>query len=107
MSTRRKLFGNGRHLGWAFDRLAGWILAIGDRLFVDEDVWARAKGLQVEVRLGGLGRTYRDPRFDSLAGCPVCRGIGSDQDIRCCDHCSGTSRIRLDAPLTRDAGVAR
>ena len=41
---------------------------------------------------GGLGRRYRDPRFDTLAECPKCRGAGATGD-RPCPPCQSTGRI--------------
>jgi hypothetical protein len=88
-------------------RLAAWIRAAGDRLFREDDARARGYGWQVQVRHGGLSRTYRDPRFDGLQSCPACRGSGIDQHERACDRCSGAGRIRLGEPLCQDAGWVR
>lgn len=46
-----------------------WIIAglhsIEEWWFAADDATARACGWQVKVKSGGLGRSYRDPRFDS------------------------------------------
>jgi hypothetical protein len=55
-------------------RLADWLASrgrsAGDRLFQENDAMARRHGWQAETRRGGLGRVYRDQRFD-LAHSPV------------------------------------
>jgi DnaJ-class molecular chaperone len=47
------------------------------------------------VRHRGLSRTYRDPRFDQLQGCPDCCGAGELEDDQLCARCGGSGRIRL------------
>lgn len=89
------------------DQVAAWSRAGGDRLFREQDASARRHGWDVQVRHGGLSRTYRDPRFDRLQACTVCRGTGIGQDDLACGHCSGTGRITLDQPLGLSAGVGR
>lgn len=60
--------------------LIGWLnrhlSAFGERLFKDADKAADQHGWQITRTQGGLGRTYRDPRFDSLHQCPACAGSG-------------------------------
>ena len=68
---------------------------IGDRLFAADDAQARGRGWQVTVRCGGLGRRYRDPRFDLLVTCTECDGAGVDADDRPCRRCPGTGRLAL------------
>jgi hypothetical protein len=45
---------------------SGWRRRLGDRLFRDADARARSRGWEV-TGLGRLGRSYRDPRLDTLA----------------------------------------
>ena len=55
-----------------------WLAAIprrlGDRLFAMNDAEAYWRDWQITKTQGGLGRRYRDPRFDTLAECPRCLG---------------------------------
>jgi hypothetical protein len=51
-------------------------------------------GLQMTRAHGGLGRRYRDPRFDTLAECTQCRGAGFRADVRCLP-CLGTGRVTI------------
>jgi DnaJ-class molecular chaperone len=73
---------------------------IWDRLFAADDTRARGRGWQVTARRGGLGRRYRDPRFDVLVACPECRGAGADADDRPCRRCPGTGRLTLDRAVS-------
>jgi hypothetical protein len=60
--------------------LLGWLAALarrlGDRLFAMNDAEAYWRSWQITRTHGGLARIYRDPRFDTLAECPKCRGEG-------------------------------
>lgn len=87
--------------------LTRFIEAVGDRLFREEDARVGRHGWHVQVGHGGLSRTYRDPRFDSLRGCPACHGTGIGEQDHACGRCSGTGRIRLGDPLSPDAGRGR
>jgi len=93
--------------------LAGRIRAAGDRLFEKDDAVARENGWTIEVRRGGLGRTYRDPRFDRLSRCPDCGGTGSggsgngelggsgSEELGMpCGRCSGEGRVTLGGQLS-------
>jgi len=91
-------------LSRAADQLAAWVRAGGDRLFREQDESARRHGWDVQLRHGGLSRTYRDPRFDSLRACPACRGVGTGEQDRPCDRCGGTGRITIGESLSLDAG---
>jgi hypothetical protein len=55
-------------------RLAGWLRAraerIGERAFAAPDAAARQHDWQIISAHAGLGRQYRDPRFDNLATDP-------------------------------------
>ena len=79
--------------------LACWLAAIprrvGDRLFAMNDNEAYWRGWQITRVHGGLGRSYRDPRFDTLAECPKCQGAGLIAKAPCVP-CLGTGRITLD-----------
>jgi len=78
--------------------LLSWLTAIprrlGDRLFVMNDTEAYWRSWQITKTHGGLGRRYRDPRFDTLAECPKCHGAGVTADLPCIP-CLGTGRITL------------
>lgn len=67
-------------------RLTGMI----DRLFAAEDDRALDRGWQVQRIHGGLGRRYRDPRWDLVRRCE-CVEIGIDPG---CPDCAGTGVIR-------------
>jgi hypothetical protein len=69
---------------------------IWDRLFAADDARAHRHGWQITAQRGGLGRSYRDPRFDLLVTCTECRGTGVDPDDRPCRVCPGTGRRALD-----------
>jgi hypothetical protein len=73
-----------------------WLAAVprrlGDRLFAMNDAEAYWRDWQITRTQGGLGRSYRDPRFDTLAECPKCRGAGVTA-AQSCLPCLGTGRI--------------
>jgi len=50
--------------------LLGRVALAGDRAFRADDARAASCGWQVAIGRAGLSRTYRDQRFDLLAGCP-------------------------------------
>ena len=77
-------------LGW----LAGIPRRLGDRLFAMNDAEAYWRDWQITRTHGGLGRRYRDPRFDTLAECPKCRGTGAIGD-QPCPPCLSTGRVTL------------
>jgi len=90
-------------IAWA---LAGWVSSIPgrwlDRLFELNDAEAYWRGWQIIKARGGLGRRYRDPRFDTLAACSRCGGAGS-RTGQPCSPCLGTGRARTEADwLTRE-----
>ena len=78
--------------------LLSWLAALprrlGDRLFAMNDAEAYWRDWQMTRTHGGLGRRYRDPRFDTLAECPKCRGAGATGD-QPCPPCLGTGRVTL------------
>ena len=82
------------------------LLRVGARLFASSDAAARRHGWQVTVRRGGLGRSYRDPRFDQLGrDSTTARGTGSPA-LRPTDGVTrhGTDRIRRGPAPRGDAG---
>ena len=66
----------------------------GDRWFAANDTEAYWRGWQITKTHGGLGRRYRDIRFDTLAACAQCAGAGVRADAPC-GPCVGTGRITL------------
>jgi hypothetical protein len=84
-------------LGRASSWLARLMQAAGDRLFTAADEEALRHGWQITRTRGGLGRRYRDPRFDSLAACPRC-DAGDAIDRELCDSCASTARTTRAAP---------
>jgi hypothetical protein len=86
-------------------RLPDLLIRIGDRMFAMNDKEAAWRGWSIERRHAGLGRRYRDPRFDTLTRCPHCRGTGTIAAGRRCAQCAGTGRLVLGQPpahLERD-----
>jgi hypothetical protein len=74
------------------------LAAIAERAFTatDADADARQHGWQVTSTQGGLGRRYRDPRFDTLAACPDCCGRRVQSPANPCQICSGTGRVVIE-----------
>jgi DnaJ-class molecular chaperone len=70
--------------------------ALAERAFAASDVDERRYGWQVTCTHGGFGRTYRDPRFDTLLACPRCSGEGFT-DGEPCQPCGNTGRVICDA----------
>jgi DnaJ-class molecular chaperone len=87
--------------------LAQRIRIAGERLFAKQDSLARRQGWTIEVSHDGLGRTYRDPRFDRLRPCPACDGSGEQAAGLPCGRCSGRGRITLTARAGAIAGRSR
>jgi hypothetical protein len=85
----------GRAVGVALDWLASFLRRWGDRWFAMNDTEACWWGWQTTKTLGGLGRRYRDIRFDTLAACLRCAGAGVWTDAPC-RRCLGTGRITLE-----------
>jgi DnaJ-class molecular chaperone len=80
-------------------RLLTWLRAcsdrIGERAFAGTDAVARRHDWQIVPTRAGLGRRYRDPRFDTLAPCSRCRGLGTPASGDPCLICGGAGRIVL------------
>jgi hypothetical protein len=93
---RRGLIAAARAVPLAGRILLSWLAALprrlGDRLFAMNDAEAYWHSWQIITTHGGLGRRYRDPRFDALAECPKCRGSGLTAD-QPCPPCQGTGCI--------------
>ena len=53
----------------------GQLRRIGDQLFAAQDARARQRGWQMTRQQGGLGRVYRDPRFDLLTTRPAAAAL--------------------------------
>ena len=89
---------SGRAVAIGGQVLLSWLAAIprrlGDRLFAMNDTEAYWRNWQITRTHGGLGRRYRDPRFDTLAECPKCQGAGVTADLPC-PPCLGTGRVTL------------
>ncbi len=91
-------------VGLAAAVLLSWLAWIprrlGDRIFTGNDTEAYWRGWQITKVHGGLGRRYRDLRFDTLAACPRCQGGGaSTKDGRAdtpCAPCLGTGRVSIE-----------
>jgi hypothetical protein len=85
------------------------IEALTHALFAASDAAARQRGWQVTSTWSGLGRLYRDPRFDTLTSCPACRGHGVDPNGIECLQCHGTGRIVIkpDAQSSSDLPPGR
>jgi len=99
----------GPTVGW----LARLIQAAGDRLFAANDREAGWHGWEVTRYQGGLGRGYRDPRFDTLMSCPLCGGSGAAWRDMCGgsgaawrDMCGGSGVAGRDA-CVRCGGTGR
>jgi hypothetical protein len=83
--------------------LLSWLAAsprrLGDHLFFMNDTEAYWRGWQITKTHNGLGRRYRDLRFDTLAECPKCRGTGPNGTGGAanlpCLLCLGTGRVTL------------
>jgi hypothetical protein len=72
-------------LGRLLDAVGGWVFQADDRTAIQN-------GWQITTHHRGLGRSYRDPRFDTLHACSRCNGSG-ERDDEPCAPCSGTGRI--------------
>jgi hypothetical protein len=69
--------------------------AVVQGLFASSDATAQHYGWQITQTQLGLGRRYRDPRFDALAPCPGCHGYGVQAVEINCPTCRGSGRITI------------
>ena len=79
------------------ERLADWparcVRQLGDVVFAGEDAEAAWHAWNVEPRYAGLGRLYRDQRFDALVACPRCHRISTVAGRTVCQQCSAADRL--------------
>lgn len=66
---------------------------VGDLIFASSDEEARWRAWDIQVRQVGLGRRYRDRRFDTRVPCLRCPGIGAEADGSACRDCSLARRL--------------
>jgi hypothetical protein len=81
-------------VGMTLDWVAYFLRRSGDRWFARNDTEAYWRGWQITKTHAGLGRRYRDLRYDTLAACAQCAGAGVRADAPC-GPCLGTGRITL------------
>lgn len=81
-------------IGKSRNTIFTWLARLGESIFGDADEAARRHGWEVRRELGGLRRSYRDPRFDSLAACSGCAGQGWTHCAAPCPACGGSGRVR-------------
>jgi hypothetical protein len=74
------------HLGRALTQ-------VGYRVFALEDAEAAWHAWDVEPRYAGLGRLYRDQRFDALVDCPRCHRVSTVAGSSVCKQCSAADRL--------------
>jgi len=79
------------------ERLAGWtarcVQQLGDVVFAVEDAEAAWRAWDVERRDAGLGRRYRDRRFQALVPCPRCHRVSTMAGGAVCQQCSAANRL--------------
>jgi hypothetical protein len=66
--------------GFVLSWLIGLPRRAGSRLYAKNDEEAGWRGWQVTETFGGLGRSYRDARFDALRLDPTLRRVVPDED---------------------------
>ena len=81
-------------VGVMLDWLAYFLRRWSDRWFAMNDTEAYWRGWQITKTRGGLGRRYRDTRFDRLSSCTRCAGAGVLADAPC-GPCLGTGGVTL------------
>jgi uncharacterized paraquat-inducible protein A len=79
------------------ERLTDWVARcvqqLGDLVFAREDQEASWHAWDVERRDAGLGRRYRDQRFQALVPCPRCHRVSTVADGAVCPQCSAADRL--------------
>jgi hypothetical protein len=79
------------------ERLTGWmarcVQQLGDLMFASEDQEATWHAWDVERRDAGLGRRYRDRRFQALVPCPRCHRVSTVADGAVCKQCTAADRL--------------
>ncbi|GIH74696.1 hypothetical protein Plo01_11250 [Planobispora longispora] len=80
-----------------------WLRALEDRIFGEIDAFAWVQGWEIDRRRV-LRRVYRDPRFDALQECGLCRGEGTTAVKERCPLCDGTGRIDRGGSRTSGQG---
>jgi hypothetical protein len=90
-----------RNKVWAIPIIRLVLTQVSRHLFTASDARAQQRGWQITAVQGGLGRRYRDPRFDGLIRCPSCAGMGSidGRGGTPCGPCGGTGRVTKGAIL--------
>jgi hypothetical protein len=73
------------------------LIRLGRRIFEADDRLAFQVGWEITQRGGGLGRSYRDPRFNTLTECTECQGNGVNAAYLPCSKCHATGRITISA----------
>lgn len=99
-------------LGRVAERIRRLCSALDDAIFEQSDLDANARGWEAR-RDRPFTRTYRDPRWDSIAACPNCQGEGTF-GAHPCGECDGRGTVRTDLNASaeptrtvRQGGVTR
>jgi hypothetical protein len=74
-------------------RLSIVFAQVGDLIFASSDEEASWRGWDIQARQAGLGRRYRDRRFDTLVPCLRCPGTGAEAGGAACLGCSLARRL--------------
>ena len=98
-------------LGRVAERFSRLCSALDHAIFERPDLDAYVRGWEVR-RDRPFTRTYRDPRWNSVAACPTCDGVGMRGAHRC-GECDGLGTVRTNKTgsaeptrATRRGGVA-
>jgi hypothetical protein len=75
--------------GW----VSGYLAQAGDMVFARTDAEASWHAWDMERRHAGLGRCYRDPRFDTLVSCLRCHDISTTTGRPVCGPCSAAEHL--------------
>jgi hypothetical protein len=88
------------------EQLKAALAALGDRVFGGADADARRHGWQVCSVHFGLGRRYRDPRFDALLLRPDRHARGVDGCGDPCPGCCRAGRVGIGPPDGTHSGAS-